>query len=241
MGQLVYILGKSGSGKSYSMRNIPRDKYAVINVQGKILPFRGSAKVNKCMLDNSVQIIRKMREYAKENKIIVIDDYQYVMANEFMRRANEKGFDKFTDIGKHAWDIANAVRDLSEDVIVYAMCHVDTDADGNEKIKTIGKVLDDKICLEGMSTIVLKTYVADGSYQFATQTNGKDTVKSPEGMFDSLYIDNDLYYVDTKIRHYYEMLEEDMNNYIKETEEAMKNKGEEVPFDEVPTIRRRAK
>jgi hypothetical protein len=127
------------------------------------------------------------------------------MANEFMRRATERGYDKFTEIARHAWDIADCVRTLPADVIVYVMCHTDTDQDGFEKLKTIGKLLDEKIVLEGMSTIVLKTAVSDGQYMFLTQNNGKDTVKSPQGMFPSYAIDNDLKYVDQKIRSYYEL------------------------------------
>ena len=205
MGQLVYILGRSGTGKSYSMRNFPKDKLAVINVQGKILPFKGSAAVEQTSTDNSTDILKALEIYAHDYKSIVIDDYQYVMSNEFMRRSAEKGYDKFTEIARHAWDIANKVRSLPDDVIVYIMCHTDRDDEGNEKIKTIGKLLDEKICLEGLSTIVLKTNVSDGQYTFLTQNNGKDTVKSPFGMFPTYAIDKDLWYVDQKIRNYYEM------------------------------------
>ena len=120
-------------------------------------------------------------------------------------RSTERGYDKFTDIGRHAWDIANTVRELDPDVIVYVLCHTDTDQDGFEKLKTIGKLLDEKIFLEGMSTIVLKTHVEDGKYTFLTQNNGHDTVKSPAGMFPAYAIDNDLHYVDEKIRSYYEI------------------------------------
>lgn len=205
MGQLVYILGRSGTGKSYSMRNFPPEKLAVVNVQGKVLPFRGSTTIEATATDQSDKIIKALKIYSETYKSIVVDDYQYVMANEFMRRSAERGFDKFTEIGRHAWDIANAVRELPADVIVYVMCHTDRDDEGNEKIKTIGKLLDEKICLEGMSTIVLKTNVTDGQYSFLTQNNGRDTVKSPAGMFPSYAIDNDLYYVDQKIRNYYSL------------------------------------
>lgn len=237
MGQLVYILGKSGTGKSYSMRNIPIDEYAIINVQGKILPFKNSFKVEKKTIDDSLEIIRQLKEYQKKYKIIVIDDFQYIMSNEFMRRVSEKGFDKFNEIGKHTWEIANAIRELDEDVIVYLLCHIDIDNEGNEKIKTVGKMLDDKICLEGMSTIVLKTVVDDGRYLFATQNSGKDTVKSPFEMFEHKYIDNDLLYVDSKIREYYGMLKEELNEYIKEFEKNIAEKGEDIPFDEVNEIK----
>lgn len=205
MGVLVYILGRSGTGKSYSMRNFSPDDISIINVQGKILPFKGAGKFNITSTDNSADIVDCIKSEAKRHKVIVVDDFQYVMANEFMRRSAEKGYDKFTEIGRHAWDIANCVRELPSDVIVYVLCHTDTDQDGFERLKTIGKLLDDKIVLEGMSTIVLKTAVSDGQYTFLTQNNGHDTVKSPAGMFPSLAIENDLKYVDDKIRNYFEI------------------------------------
>jgi hypothetical protein len=204
MGQLVFILGRSGTGKSFSMRNMDKDSYMVINVQGKILPFKGAGKVTMINCDDSDDIVTYIKSYSKQFKIIIVDDFQYVMANEFMRRAMERGYDKFTEIARHAWDIANCVRSLPQDVIVYIMCHTDTDSEGLERLKTIGKLLDEKIVLEGMSTIVLKTNVSDGKYVFLTQNNGKDTTKSPAGMFPSYAIDNDLKYVDDKIRSYYE-------------------------------------
>ena len=203
MGVLVFCLGRTGTGKSFSMRNFPQNKLAVVNVQGKILPFKGGAKIEQTSTDDSDKIVKAIKIYAKDYKSIVIDDYQYVMSNEFMRRATERGYDKFTEIARHAWDIANEVKDLPSDVIVYVMCHTDTDAEGVERLKTIGKLLDEKIYLEGMSTIVLKTVVSDGKYSFVTQNNGKDTVKSPADMFPSYAIDNDLWYVDQKIREYY--------------------------------------
>lgn len=205
MGQLVYILGRSGTGKSYGMRNFKSDELAVINVQGKILPFKGSGKITTVNTDKSEDIVKEITRLSRKYKSIVVDDFQYVMANEFMRRSAERGYDKFTEIARHAWDIADAVRSLPNDVIVYVLCHTDTDQDGTERLKTIGKLLDEKICLEGMSTIVLKTNVSDGVYTFVTQNNGRDTVKSPAGMFPSYAIDNDLKYVDEKIRNFYEL------------------------------------
>lgn len=205
MGVLVYILGRSGTGKSFSMRNFKKEEIGVVNVQGKILPFKGSGSWDVVNTDESAEIVKAIKSLSKKHTAVVVDDFQYVMANEFMRRSTERGYDKFTDIGRHAWDIANAVRELPADVIVYVLCHTDTDPDGFEKLKTIGKLLDEKICLEGMSTIVLKTAVSDGQYFFITQNNGHDTVKSPAGMFPAYAIDNDLKYVDEKIRNYYEI------------------------------------
>lgn len=208
MGVTVFILGASGTGKSYSMKRFPKDKMALINVQGKVLPFRGSGQIQQLRTDKSDAIMTAMKTMAGNGiKSIIIDDYQYVMANEYMSRCYENGYNKFTEIGRHAWDILNTIRDLPQDVIVYILCHIDRDDNGKEKIKTIGKLLDEKICLEGMATIVLKTAVADGKYTFLTQNSGNDTVKSPEGMFPSYAIENDLYYVDQKIRAYFEFPE----------------------------------
>lgn len=232
MGVLVYVLGKSGTGKSYSMRNFPANELAIINVQGKILPFKNGSRFPVKNTDSSSEIISNLKLISGKIKSIVIDDFQYLMANEFMRRSSERGYDKFTDIARHAWDIANVVRDLPDDVIVYVMCHTDVDDSGTEKIKTIGKMLDEKICLEGMSTIVLKTNVTDGVYTFLTQNNGKDTVKSPYGMFPSYAIDNDLYYVDQKIRNFYELgkfvsddVMEQMDSEVKNDEIVPKKRG----------------
>ena len=128
------------------------------------------------------------------------------MANEFMRRSFEKGYDKFTEIGYNFWTLVNgASMDLPFDTIVYFLMHTDSDDNGNEKAKTIGKLLDEKITLEGMTSIVLKTAVKDGVYTFTTQNNGHDTVKSPLGMFSTYEIDNDLKAVDTAIRKYWEL------------------------------------
>lgn len=223
MGVLVYVLGRSGTGKSYSMRKFAKGELGVVNVQGKILPFKGSGSLDIVNTDDSSDIVKSIKDMAKKHKSIVVDDFQYVMANEFMRRATERGYDKFTEIARHAWDIADCVRTLPADVIVYVLCHTDTDQDGFEKLKTIGKLLDEKIVLEGMSTIVLKTAVSDGQYMFLTQNNGKDTVKSPAGMFPAYAIDNDLKYVDQKIRSYYELGDFLSEEDIAELDEGVKH------------------
>ena len=227
MGILTYILGRSGTGKSYSMRNFDKKDISIINVQGKILPFRGSGAFDIVHTDSSDEIVKTIEEKSKTYKTIVVDDFQYVMANEFMRRATERGYDQFTEIARHAWDIADCVNRLPQDVIVYVMCHTDTDQDGFEKLKTIGKLLDEKIVLEGMSTIVLKTAVSDGQYMFLTQNNGKDTVKSPADMFPSFAIENDLKYVDDKIRNYYELSGAKSDEEIKKSDETAKKEAPE--------------
>lgn len=202
MGIPVLILGESGTGKSASMRNFKADEIALANVAGKPLPFKG--RFNEVINSDSYRVIKKfMKEAAAD--CVVIDDAQYLMANEFMRRSTERGYDKFTEIAVNFWDLVQAVRELPDNKIVIFMAHIERDANGNEKIKTIGKLLDEKITVEGMFTIVLKTSVSDGKYSFITQNSGHDTVKSPIGMFGATEIDNDLKEVVTNIQHYYEI------------------------------------
>lgn len=197
------ILGESGTGKSASLRNVEPDKLALIQVIKKPLPFRHTG-LTIYVSDDWNSIIRAMQKAAEKGvKIIVIDDFQYVMANEFMRRSTETGFTKFTEIGNHAWEIFVAAAALPDDVRAYILSHVEETNSGMIKMKTIGKMLDEKVTVEGMFTIVLRTGVSDGQYFFRTKNNGSDTVKSPMGMFDSDTIDNDLAFVDQKICEYY--------------------------------------
>ena len=200
MGVPVLILGESGSGKSASMRNFKPGEVGIINVSGKPLPFRNQLKTVNT--DNYEDIVKTI--IAAKAKALVIDDAQYLMANEFMRTAKVTGYQKFTDLALNFWKLIQVViNNLPPDKIVYFLAHVERDANGNEKMKTIGKLLDEKITIEGLFTIVLKTVVQDRHYQFATQTNGQDTVKTPMGMFDDLLIENDLKMVDSTIREYY--------------------------------------
>lgn len=203
MGIPVFILGRSGTGKSTSLRNFKSNEILHINVMSKPLPFKG--RFADTYNGDDYQGIAKAINKTK-CKSIVIDDAQYLMANEFMRRSSEVGYQKFTDIGFNFWTLINSVTaDLPFDVIVYFLMHTDQDDNGGEKAKTIGKLLDEKICIEGMTSIVLQTSVKDGVYSFTTQNSGKNTVKSPLGMFSTYEIENDLKKVDTAIREYWEL------------------------------------
>lgn len=211
MGIPVLVLGESGTGKSASMRNLPENT-VIIQAVSKPLPFRSSFKRRThdnpsgsiAVTDDWQRIIKTMQSAANAGrKIIVIDDFQYVMANEFMRRTQEKGFDKFTEIASHAWQVIMTAQSLPDDVIVYFLSHVQTGDNGVTKAKTIGKMLDEKITVEGLFTIVLRTHVEDGKYSFSTQNNGSDTVKSPMGLFDQQYIDNDLNAVTEAVNSYW--------------------------------------
>lgn len=210
------IIGESGTGKSTSLRNLDPQNTLLIQAVKKPLPFRstdwkpvvkgqgGSVFVS----DNSAHIVAAMQRTDKE--VIVIDDFQYVLANEFMRRVtdNETGngaFAKYNEIARHAWDVLMASTSLSDHKRVYILSHTSTDDFGKTKIKTIGKLLDEKIVMEGLVTIVLRTVVANGDYMFSTKNNGQDTVKSPIGLFESDLIENDLAQVDKAITAYYDL------------------------------------
>lgn len=207
MGIPVMILGESGTGKSASLRNFQPGEVAIINVAGKPLPFR--TRLKTYISDDYNQVTAAIRGYVgKGAKSIVIDDSQYLKADEFMRRAKENGFQKFTDIGKNYFDLISLVKTLPDDRIVYFLSHLTTDDQGRERCKTIGKLLDEKITVEGLFTIVLKTQVKDGHYYFSTQNNGMDTVKSPIGMFEDSLTENDLKTIDLTIREYYNTEEE---------------------------------
>lgn len=200
MAVLVMVIGQSGSGKSTSLRNFKGDEAFVVNVSGKPMPFKNNGV--KVWRSTNYQNITKAINEAP-SKSIIIDDSTYLMTTEFMRTAQIKGYDKYTEMACNFYNLIQSAAALPEDKIVYFLGHVDLDVNGNERFKTIGKMLDEKATLEGWFTIVLKTVVQDGKYQFSTQTNGHDTVKSPMGMFDSQLIDNDLKAVDTAIRDFY--------------------------------------
>ena len=200
MGMPILILGESGTGKTTSLRNFKKGEIAIVNVAGKPLPFRGEFEALTSTTDVK-SILKFMRETTA--KVVVVDDCQYIMSFQYMRRIKENGWDKFNEIQSDFFELIDAVPSLPADTIVYFLSHIETKEDGRQKIKTIGKMLDEKITIEGMFSTVLKTYVSDGKYYFLTQNSGNDTVKSPLGMFADFAIDNDLKYVDEKIRNYY--------------------------------------
>jgi hypothetical protein len=201
MAVLVMIYGQSGTGKSTSLRNFKNEDVAVVNVSGKPLPFRGGIKPYNS--DNYTKIMAAISK--TDRKSVVIDDATYLMVNEFMRTAKQTGYQKYTDMAVSFNQLIEFAAALPDDKVVYFMGHSDQSDDGREHFKTIGKMLDNYVTVEGRFTIVLKTVVQDGRYMFSTQNNGQDTVKSPMGLFDSALIDNDLKAVDRAIREYWEI------------------------------------
>lgn len=208
----VLIIGKSGSGKTYSLKNFKADEVGVISVEKGRLPFKSDIKTVKVPKDptegeakNAAQI--NQAKYAwvtsvirrSKAKSVVIDDSQYLLVNELFDRAYEKGYDKFNSLAVKFRDLIHAVNEMEEeDKIVYFLHHSETDEDGRAKVKTVGKMLDSTLTVEGCFDIVI--YCQD--YKFFTQSNGISTAKSPEDMLP-LEMPNDLKAVDDAIRDYY--------------------------------------
>ena len=207
MAEKILIMGESGTGKSTSIRNCDPSITAIINPVGKPLPFKGSKKFDTLNgITDADTICNYMKIQANTGKkIIIVDDFQYILAIPYMNRIKETGWDKYNDFGANYFNIIDVCKELPDDVCVYYLTHCETLDNGITTVKLIGKLLREKITIEGLFTIVLRTGVSEGIYYFFTENNGKDTVKSPLGMFDSFSIENDLNYVDTKIRNYYEL------------------------------------
>lgn len=203
MGLPVLVLGESGSGKSTSLRNFKKDELVIYNVAGKPLPFRSGAQLNRA---DNVSYDTIMGNMAKKRfKCYVIDDSQYLLCFELFGRVAEKGYDKFTEMALHFYNLIQfVIQKMPADCIVYFLHHTE-DIDGRLKAKTIGKMLNEKLTVEGLFSIVLMAKNIDGRYVFVTQSDGKDTVKTPMEMFAQPEIDNDLKAVDTAIREFYNM------------------------------------
>ena len=203
MGTSVLILGHSGSGKSTSLRNFEFDELGIFNVAGKPLPFR--KKLNTVGKEESSYstIFSALRQNNK--RCYVIDDANYLMAFQNFAMAKTTGFGKFTDMAVNFERLLEAANGTDDDTITYFFMHPDYDDSGRMKPKTIGKMLDNQICVEGMFPIVLLADHDDSGYHFITQSDGTTPVKAPMGMFDTNVIDNDLKHVDNIIRDYWGM------------------------------------
>lgn len=201
----VLIIGHSGSGKSASLRNLSKDDYSLVNPLAKRLPFKGGQTgLESC----DYELIKKFIQETPK-KIIVIDDSNYLLTIEMMKKAKETGYGKFTDIALNYWKLIEFIKNLDGDKRVYLMSHEDIDEFGNVGVKTVGKMLSNQCCVEGLYTIVLRAINENGKFQFRTKTAGNDIVKSPMGMFEEELIDNDLKLVDDTICEYYEIKKEE--------------------------------
>ena len=225
MAQSVLIIADSGSGKSTSMRNLPAKETFIINIANKPLPFKGwkkdytniskeNPKGNMTSASSAAGIIKAMK-HVNDNmphiKTLVVDDWQYMSSFEYFDRANEKGYDKFTQIAANLAQVAKMPKDMRDDLTIFFLTHSEdsTDINGHRKVKakTIGKMIDNTLTLEGLFSIVLFGHVKkdeDGQlhYGFDTVNNGENTCKSPMGMFEDSFIDNDLQLVKDCIAEY---------------------------------------
>lgn len=203
MGEIVIIYGKSGVGKSRSLKTFKEDEIFLIQAIKKRLPFKNSFKYS-CVSSNVNTILEQLQKMPL--KVAVIDDAGYILTSEFMNNhRNLKGnaaFELYNDIADHFWILLNGIKNLPDDVIVYLMMHEETNDYGETKLRTIGKLLNDKCNIEGMITICLRAVIEDNQHIFVTQNMGNDISKSPEGMFEDK-IPNDLKAVDNAIREYY--------------------------------------
>lgn len=210
MGIPVMIIGKSGAGKSTSLRNFGENELYLINVLGKPLPFRKTFE-STFKTDNYQDVGKALTKTTK--KAIVIDDAGYLITNHFMNNHASAGkgngvFSLYNEIGDRFWRLVEyVINNLPKDKIVYFMMHEDKNEAGDIKPKTIGKLLDEKVCLEGMFTIVLRCMTDNDVHVFRTKTTGADVTKAPIGMFEDEEMDNDLKLVDTAIREYYGLAE----------------------------------
>lgn len=221
---MIAIVGPSGSGKSTSMENLDPKQTAIINVASKPLPFKGwmknykegiSAGGNYAAISDSKSIcaaIKFINDERKEIKNLILDDLGYAASFQYMEKAMDKGFDKFSLINRDLFNILNAARTARTDLNVCSMFHDEVEDMGNgkkRKVRTIGKMMDSTITIEGLFTVVLFSDVIINNtnkqpeYKFLTQTDGITTAKSPKGMFDSVTIPNDLNLVIQKVNEYY--------------------------------------
>lgn len=206
MGENIIIYGKSGSGKSRSLKNFGEEEIYLINTIGKRLPFKNGFKF--VTTSDNLDVI-KIGLKKMPMKTAVIDDAGYLMTNQFMRghatpKKGSSSFDLYNDIADGFWGLFNFVKnELPKDVLVYYLLHEDTSDYGETRLRTIGKLLNDKVCIEGMATVVLRCMTEGSKHFFRTQSDGMDISKSPEGMFEDLKIENDLKYVDATIRDYW--------------------------------------
>lgn len=214
----VLIIGRSGSGKTYSLKNFKPEQVGIISIEKGRLPFRSDLKVIKAKSFNDNEHSPAQASIAKYEwieksiatarmKSVVIDDSQYLLAGEFFDRAMEKGYDKYTAMGANFRNLIHRINEMpQDDKIVYFLHHSELGEDGREKVKTIGKILDEKLCVEGCFDVVI--YCQD--QKFFTQSNGMSVAKTPEGMFDA-EIPNDLAAVDAAIREYYGLTPNTLN------------------------------
>jgi hypothetical protein len=225
MSNTILVIGESGTGKSSSIRNLNHEETFIISALDKPLPIRGFKKkyikenqdnrmINFFVEKNPMKIIsmiKAINERRPEIKTLILDDFQYIMANYLLRVNAKKGpevFEKFRDIGTFVWNIIDELQNCRSEMNCYVLIHSDLKDDGTYKAKTVGKMIDNQICLEGMFTIILHSLIINKEYKFLTQNDGVHLAKSLPEMFKSEYIDNDLNEINNIMNKYFN---EDIN------------------------------
>lgn len=217
MSSTILILGGSGSGKSTSFRNLNPKETFLISVLGKPLPFRGASSKYKAIsgwedmennyfVSDSCERVLKCLQLVNrrsEIKVLIIDDFNYLLVNQFMKRATEKGFEKFTEMAKSIHGLVETMSHMRKDLFCVFTMHNELDALGFSKIKTVGKMLEEKVSIEGMVTATLHSLVIDGQYKFLTQRTDSHLARTPMDLFKDLYIDNDLNAIINAMRDYF--------------------------------------
>lgn len=228
--EALCIYGESGSGKTTSLRNMDPATTFIISTTGKPLSFKGWKKKyvpfkidketkeisgNYYVSSNSEQVLKMLKVINSKLpniKTVVIDDMQYIMSYEFVDRATEVGYGKFSEIAQHMMDILRYSEQMRDDCTMCFLTHADnigTEIDPKYVIKTVGKLLSEKVTLEGLFTYIFFTKVEEGDdgkmqYKLVTNNDGKCLAKTPMGMFEELEIDNDLNEILKVIKEYNE-------------------------------------
>lgn len=197
----ILIIGKSGSGKSTSLRNLKKEEYSLVNVLNKDLPFKNGRDI-KGLSTKNYELVKAFIEKTPKD-IVVIDDFGYIMTDKFVKKATETGYTKFSVIAQEFYNFVEFIKTLDGDKRVYLMMHEEKSENGDIAPKTCGKMLDNQICVEGLFSILLRCVFDGKEHKFKTATDGLDVCKSPIDMFESEFIDNDLKLVDDTICEYY--------------------------------------
>lgn len=231
MANLIALVAPSGTGKSTSLFPAPQigikglepKETLFINVASKPLPLKGALKLyppdvhpkdgGNYVETSDPDTIKKILQFANTEprfKNVIIDDFGYVMGFDTMNKAQEKGFEKWTELAAKMFNAINTARTLRRELNVICIFHQEVGKDGVLKIKTSGQLLDNTIYLDGLFTFIFYAVVEKDfktgkvEYKFRTKNDGQSTCKTPVGCFDDEYIPNDMGYVIDKIKEYYE-------------------------------------